>query len=154
MADNHLAAVNQIAIFKNSYWINDAEIDSIAINDSTGSSDGEIKFEGNLKFKKDLVLFRERHWDFGLALLSSRVDRYIKIDEYSAKLINEKSNSKNLVKVEFSGIAYDEDKLILFENNLKQIKVFVKNVSISHGLDKEDNNKIIKFEGEMELELF
>ena len=149
VANNHLTAVNQIAIFKNSYWIEDVEI-----NDIAADSDDKISFEGSLKFKKELILFREDYWDFGLALLSSKVDRYVKINEYSATLTSEKPADKTSIKVKFGGIAYDEEKLILFEEDLKQVKLFVKSVSISYGLDKEDNNKIIKFKGEMELELF
>lgn len=149
IADNHLAAVNQIAIFKNSYWIDNVEIDNIA-----AESGHEVTFSGNLKLKKELVLFREYYWDFGLTLLSSKMDRYIKIDEYSARLMNKESNGEGSVKIEFSGIAYDEKKLVLFEDDLKQIKNFVKDVSISYDLDKKGDDKIIKFKGEMELELF
>lgn len=149
VADNYLTAVNQVAIFKNSYWIDDVKINEISADEGN-----EAQFEGSLKFKKELVSFREDYWDFGLALLSSKVDRYIKIDEYSAVLIDEKDNNENSIKVKFGGIAYDEERLVLFEDNLKQVKVFVKSISISSGLDKKDNNKIIKFEGEMELKPF
>lgn len=154
MADNHLAIVNQIAIFKNSFWIDSVEIDGIAA-DSGAIDDGDkISFDGNLKFKKDLVLFREYYWDFGLALLSSKVDRYIKIDKYSAVLMGGESGGKDYVKVEFDGIAYDEEKLILFEDDLKQLAVFVKNISISRDFDKKNGGKAIKFKGEMELTPF
>lgn len=154
VANNYSAAVNQIAIFKNSYWIDDAEINSIASDDSKASDSSKISFNGSLKFKEDLISFREYYWDFGLALLSSKVDRYIKIDKYSASLIDEKSNGKNSIKVKFSGIAYDEERLILFKSNLEMAKIFVENVSISYDLNRRDDNKIIKFEGEMDLELF
>ncbi|MCK5642124.1 MAG: hypothetical protein KAJ19_15070 [Gammaproteobacteria bacterium] len=149
IADNHLAAVNQIAIFKNSYWIDNVDINNIA-----AESGNEVTFSGNLKLKKELVLFREYYWDFGLTLLSSKMDRYIKINEYSARLMNKESNGEGSVKIEFSGIAYDEKKLVLFEDDLKQIKNFVKDVSILYDSDKKGDDKIIKFEGEMELELF
>jgi PKD repeat protein len=154
VANNYSAAVNQIATFKNSYWIEEAEINSITSDDSKAGDSGEISFSGNLKFKEDLISFREYYWDFGLALLSSKVDRYIKIDKYSASLTDEESNGKNSIKVKFSGIAYDEERLILFKSNLEMAKIFVENVSISYDLNRRDDNKIIKFEGEMDLELF
>ena len=154
VANNYSVAVNQIAIFKNSYWIDEAEIDSITSSDSKASESSKINFNGNLKFKKDLISFREYYWDFGLALLSSKMDRYIKIDKYSASLIDEESDGENSIKVKFSGIAYDEGRLILFKNNLKEMIVFVENVSISYDLNRRDDNKIIEFEGEMDLELF
>lgn len=154
VANSYLAAVNQIVVFKNSYWIDDVEIDSIATDDNVANSDDGISFSGILKFKKDIVLFREYYWDFGLALLSSEVDRYIRINDYSAKLIKESSDSKNLILVEFGGVAYGKERLILFEENLKQAKVSIKDISISRDLDEENDDELIKFRGKIELELF
>ena len=108
----------------------------------------------NLKFREGITLFRECYWDSSLALLSSKVDRYIKINEYFASLASEESDGEDFVKVKFSGIAYDEEKLILFKNNLEIAKPFVKSVSISYDLNEKNENKIIEFEGKMELELF
>ena len=154
VANDYSAAVNQIAIFKNSYWIEEAEISSIASNDSKASSSGEINFNGSLKFKEDVVSYREYYWDFGLALLSSKVDRYIKIDKYSASLTEKESNGESSIKIKFSGIAYDEGKLISFKNNLKEEKIFVENILVSYDLNEKNDNKIIEFEGEMDIELF
>ncbi|MCK5122636.1 MAG: hypothetical protein KAQ87_00590 [Candidatus Pacebacteria bacterium] len=154
VANNYLAAVNQIAIFKNSYWIDDAEIDSIISSDGETGDSSEINFSGNLKFKKGVTLFREYYWDFGLALISSKVDRYIEINEYTSFLTDEESKGKNFIKVKFSGIAYDKERLISFKDNLETEKNFVKSISISYDLNEKDSNKIIEFKGEMELKLF
>ena len=151
VANNYLAAVNQIAIFKNSYWIDDAEIDSIISSDGETGDSSEINFSGNLKFKKGVTLFREYYWDFGLALISSKVDRYIEINEYTSFLTDEESKGKNFIKVKFSGIAYDEERLISFKDNLETEKNFVKSISISYDLNEKDSNKIIEFKGEMEF---
>ena len=154
VANNYSTAVSQVAIFKNSYWIEEAEISSITSGGSEANSSDEINFNGSLKFKKEIVFYREYYWDFGLALLSSKVNRYIQIDKYSASLMDEKSDGENSIKVKFSGIAYDEGKLISFKINLEEEKVFVKNVSVSYDLNERNDNRIIEFEGEMEIELF
>jgi len=154
VARDYSTAVNQIAIFKNSYWIEEAEINSIASSDGEASSGGETIFNGSLEFKEDVVLFREYYWDFGLALLSSKMDRYIKIDKYSASLVEKELNGENSIKIKFSGIAYDEGKLISFKNNLEEEKIFVENILVSYDLNEKNDNKIIEFEGEMDIELF
>jgi Tfp pilus assembly protein PilN len=152
VADSYLTAIDQIAIFKNSYWIDKVEIKNITTNNNADSGE-EINFSGNLIFKKDLVLFHEYYWDFGLALLSSKIDRHIEVNEYSAVLVNGKADNKSFVEIEFSGVAYNEEKLIEFKNNLKQENNFIKSISISYGLDEKDNDRVINFKGNMELEL-
>ncbi|MEA1937168.1 MAG: PilN domain-containing protein [Patescibacteria group bacterium] len=148
VADNYPAVVNQIAIFKNSYWIDKVEINEISLGEK-----GDVSFSGSLKIKNDAVLFYEDYWNFGLALLSSKVDRYLKINEYSAQFKKAVGDEEKLVEVEFSGIAYDTEKLISFEDDLKQIDIFVKDVSISYDLNKKNDDNAIDFKGKMELNM-
>ncbi len=143
-AKNYIAAVNQIAIFKDSYWIDSVNIDAIA----EGEID-EVTFNGNLGFKKDIILYHEYYWDFGIALLSSKADRNLRIEEYSAVL--SKYDSGDILEIKFSGIAYDEKKIILFENNLRQTGDFIENVSVSYDLTKEERPGVVRFDGKMRL---
>jgi len=148
-ANNYSAVVNQIAIFKNSYWIDSVEINNISREENTNN----IIFSGNLKFKKEVVLFHEDYWDSGLLLLSSKIDRYLSIDKYSAELKEMSDSNESFVQVRFSGIAYDAKKLISLENNLKQMSAFVKNVSVVYDLNKKNDDNTINFSGEMKLNI-
>lgn len=144
-AENYLAAVDQIAVFKNSYWFDDVEFDNIA-----AVEDGEVKFSAKMKLKKDLILYHRHYWDFGMELLSSKTNRYLKINEYSA-VLKEAAGQKSFVEVKFSGVAYDEKKLESLENDLREMKVFVKKASVFYDLNKKEVSGAIKFSGEMEL---
>lgn len=148
-ADNYSAVVNQIAIFKNSYWIDNVEIESISYEEK----DGDIVFSGNLKFKREVISFHENYWDSGLLLLSLKVDRYLSIDSYSAELKEMPDSNENFVQVSFSGIAYDAKKLIPLENDLKQMDAFIKSASVTYDLNKKNDNNTIDFSGEMKLNI-
>lgn len=144
-AENYLAAVDQIAVFKNSYWFDDVKFDNIA-----AAGNGEVKFSAEMKLKKDLISYHRDYWDFGLALLSSKTNRYLKINEYSA-ILKEAADQESFIEVKFSGIAYDEKKLESFENDLRGMENFVKKASVSYDLNKKESSGAIKFSGEMEL---
>lgn len=149
VAKDYLAAINQIAVFKNSYWIYDAKIESIK-----DMGNNETVFDGKLIANKDLVLYHENYWEFGLALLSSKIDRDFKIGKYSA-ILKKTEDVGNVVDVEFSGVAYNEKKLSLLEDDLKQMNLFVKEASISYSAgnsgDKKESQNAIKFKGKMKL---
>ena len=147
IANNHQAAVNQTAVFKNSYWIDQVVIDSIVLE-----QEGKVVFSGILEFKENIVLFQSDYWKYGLSLLSPETNRYLKVNEYSAILKESNQDGKDILKVDFSGIAYDEKKLILLESNLKQIDV-AQNISIVYNLNKQNNNGIIDFRGSVEFEM-
>jgi len=144
-AENYLAAVDQIAVFKNSYWFDDVKFDNIA-----AEGGGEVKFSAEMKLKKDLILYHRNYWDFGLALLSSKTNRYLKINEYSA-ILKEAADQESFVEVKFGGIAYDEKKLESLENDLRKMEIFVKKASVLYDLNKKESSGAIKFSGEMEL---
>lgn len=149
VAKNYLAAINQIAVFKDSYWIYDAKIGSIK-----DMGNNETVFDGKLIANKDLVLYHENYWEFGLALLSSKIDRDLKIDKYDATL-KKTEDTGSTVDVEFSGVAYNEKKLSLLEGDLKQMSLFVKEASISYNAgnlgNKKESQNTIKFKGKMKL---
>lgn len=149
VAKNYSAAISQIAVFKDSYWIYDAKIGNIR-----NTENGETVFDGELTANKDLVLYHENYWEFGLALLSSKIDRDLKIDKYDA-VLKETKDAGSVVDVEFNGVAYDEKKLSLLENDLKQMGLFVKEASISYDAgnsgDKKESQNAIKFKGKMKL---
>lgn len=145
-AKDYPTAVEQIAILKNSYWLEDVEFDNIAV-----AGEGEVSFSAKMKLKKDLVLYHKNYWDFGLTLLSSKIDRYLKIDEYSA-VLKETADQNSLIEIKFSGVAYDEKKLESLENNLKEIEI-VKEASVSYNSNKEENLGVIEFNGEIKLSL-
>ena len=144
-AENYLAAVDQIAVLKNSYWFDSVEFDNIA-----AAEEGEVTFSAKMKLKKDLILYHKNYWDFGLALLSSKTNRYLKINKYSA-VLKEAADQGSFIEVKFSGIAYDEKKLESLENDLKGMENFVKKASVSYDLNKKESSGAIKFSGEMEL---
>lgn len=146
VANNYLSVTNQIAVFKNSYWIDRVEVNDI-------SAEGEnVSFSGKLEFKKEVVLFHKYYWDFGLTLLSTKTNRYLKINEYSATL-KEVDGSEDFVEIEFSGVAYDKEKLILLEDDLKQMDVFVKDASVLYDLRKKSDSGVIDFSGKIELNM-
>lgn len=144
-AKNYVAAIEQIAIFKDSYWIDNVNIDALA-----DSGTGEITFNGSLGLKRDLILYHEYYWNFGIELLSLKIDRDLKIEEYSAVLKG--YDSEDILEIKFSGISYDEKKMILFENDLKEIGDFIKDVSVSYDLSEEEHPSVIRFNGKMKLE--
>ena len=146
IANSYLTIINQIAVLKNSYWIDNVEINDISLEDESG-----VSFSGSLGFKEGAVLFHEDYWNFGLSLLSSKIDRYLKINEYSAELEKIADSGEKFVKVKFSGVVYDTEKLDLLENDLKQMSVFVKSASISYDLSKKNDDNTVNFSGEMEL---
>jgi len=149
IAKNYLAAINQIAVFKDSYWVYDAKV-----GDIKNTENNEAIFSGKLTANKDLILYHENYWEFGLALLSSKTNRDLRVDKYDA-VLKETENIGNIVDVEFSGVSYNEEKLLLLENDLKQMNLFVKEVSISYDLDdlseKGEAQNTIEFKGKMKL---
>ena len=144
IAKNYQSAVNQIAVFKNSYWINKVNIGNISSDEN-----GETNFSGELELKKNLVLYHEYYWDIGIVLLSSKVDRDLIINEYSAVL--KKYGDEDIVEIKFSGIAYDEEKLIVLKDGLKQSGTFIKDVDVFYDLNKKETSGTIKFNGEIKL---
>ncbi|MCK4591810.1 hypothetical protein KAT63_00010 [Candidatus Parcubacteria bacterium] len=144
-AKNYMAAMEQIAVLKDSFWINKVNV----YNFSSGEGE-EVQFEGDVILDKDIISYSDNYWDFGLALLSSRTDRFLKIENYSANLIKT-TDKKNVIEIEFNGIAYEEEKLALLEDDLKEIKPFVIDALVFYDSNKEQESGFIEFEGNMKL---
>ena len=146
-AKNYMAAMEQVAVLKNSFWINE-----VSIYNFSSSGDEGTQFEGDVIFNKDIIAHSEDYWDLGLSLLSSRTDRFLKIENYSANLV-ESTDEEYIIEIEFSGIAYDKDKLVLLEDNLKEVEHFIVDASVSYDLDKEQESDFIEFKGSMRISL-
>lgn len=144
-AKNYMAAMEQIAVLKDSFWINKVNV----YNFSSGEGE-EVQFDGDVILNKDIISYSDNYWDFGLALLSSRTDRFLKIENYSANLIKT-TDKKDVIEVEFNGIAYEEERLALLEDNLKEIKPFVIDASVFYDSNKKQESGFIEFEGNMKL---
>ncbi|MDF1498387.1 MAG: hypothetical protein P1P85_03500 [Patescibacteria group bacterium] len=125
VAENYSAAVNQIAVFKNYYLVNKVVINGININ-----SNQEAEFDGQLKLKKDTILYHRNYWDFGLSMLSFKTDRYIKINNFSANM-KEIPEKGEILEVEFDGIAYDLEKIASLEGDFqREFKTIINEVFI------------------------
>lgn len=144
-AKNYIAAMEQVAVLKNSFWINE-----VSIYNFSSSGDEGAQFEGEVIFNKDIIAYSENYWDLGLALLSSRMDRFMKMENYSANLI-EAEGEEYIIEIEFNGIAYDEERLSLLEDDLKGIEHFVIDASVSYDLNKKQESGFIEFKGNMKL---
>ncbi|MCK4892279.1 MAG: hypothetical protein KAS78_06445, partial [Candidatus Pacebacteria bacterium] len=118
----------------------------------SSSGDEGTQFEGDVIFNKDIIAHSEDYWDLGLSLLSSRTDRFLKIENYSANLV-ESADEEYIIEIEFSGIAYDKDKLVLLEDNLKEVEHFTVDASVSYNIDKEQESDFIEFKGSMRISL-
>lgn len=148
VANNYSTVINQIAIFKNSYWIDEVEINDVSLEEEGGAV-----FSGNLKFRKEAILFHEDYWHFGLSLLSLKADRYLKINEYSAELKKAVDSDEEFIEVKFGGIVYDAEKIVSLESDLKEMSSFVKSVSVLYDLNKKNDDNTIDFSGKMELNM-
>jgi len=144
-AKNYMAAIEQIVVLKDSFWIKEVNIYTF-----TSDKDEGVEFEGAVVFNRGILLYREEYFNFGLEILSSRTNRFLKLENYSANLI-EFVDDEDLIEIEFDGIAYDKDKLILLEKSLENASRFVKSVSVSYDLDEKQDSDFIKFKGNMQL---
>ncbi|MCK5490639.1 MAG: hypothetical protein KAI67_02235 [Candidatus Pacebacteria bacterium] len=144
-AKNYMAAIEQIAVLKDSFWIKKVNIYTF-----TSDKDEGVEFEGDVVFNRDILLYREEYFNFGLEILSLRTNRFLKLENYSANLI-ESVDDEDLIEIEFDGIAYDKDKLILLEKSLENASRFVKSVSVSYDLDGKQESDFIRFKGNMQL---
>jgi len=144
-AKDYMAAIEQVAVFKDSFWINE-----VNVYDFSSEKDEGVKFEGNVVFKKDIISFSEDYYDFGLDIISSRTNRFLKVENYSAELI-EFTERKYIVEIKFNGVAYDKEKLELFEESLKDASRFVTEALVEYDLAEKQESDFIKFKGKMKL---
>jgi len=144
-AEDYMSAMEQIVVLKNSFWIKEVNVHSFLLDENEG-----VGFEGNVIFNKNIISYKESYWDSGLDILSSRENSFLKIENYSANLI-ESTDNEYIVKVEFDGITYDKEKLALLEDSLKKANRYVVDASVNYDLNEEQNSDFIKFSGSIKL---
>ena len=142
VARDYDAVIKQVSKWKSSFWI-----ESVEISEISADKEGKITFSANFKVKKELVLYRKPYWNYGLALLDSKANRHLKINDYSA-VLEKKTAGKNesKIKISFSGTAYNKEALVLFKDNLNNDSL-IKDVFVSYDLGKKDNSGKIDFSG-------
>ncbi len=141
IAKSYGIVIEQIAVWRNSFWVEDVSVGKISID-----PEGKINLSVNLKVRRDLIFYHNPEWDYGLAFLISKANRHLKINDYNAALKETKGINKNKIEINFSGVAYNKEALISFEDNLKNDSS-AENVFVSYDLNKKDDFGRINFTG-------
>ena len=144
-AENYMAAIEQVVVLKNSFWINEVNVYNFSFDEDEG-----VEFEGDVIFNKDIISHKESYWDSGLDILSSRENSFLKIENYSANL-TEFIDEKYIIEIKFSGITSNREKLVLLEDSLKKASRYVIDASVYYDFSEEQISDSIKFNGNMEL---
>ena len=144
-AKDYDSAIDQIASFKSSFLIKDVKINEISLGGGEG-----VALTGNLKIRKEAILYHEPYWNFGLALLSSKLNNDLKINEYSAVL---RRSKKDKIKIKFKGVACNKSSLDLFEGGLAETS-FVDKVKIAYSENEEHSKtpQAVDFSGSLEID--
>ncbi len=137
IAKSYGIVIEQIAAWRNSFWIEEVTIGKVSVD-----SEGKINLSADLGVKRDLISYHEPYWDYGLAALISKANRHLKIDSYDAA----EAKNKSKVEINFSGVAYNEEALVLFRDNFESDPL-MENVFISYDLNKKDSFERINFTG-------
>lgn len=144
------AISNQIAAFKDSFWIQSL--------DFSGIEEDESEFTANIEIsvKKEKFVFQEQYWDYGIEKLANSVDRDIKISAYSVKLRDLKDKNsgeiKPAVEVTFEGSADSSESLKNFEDRLKLNKDVLKDLTINQFKSNSKVPGALQFHGSMTLD--
>jgi hypothetical protein len=148
-ASNYSTAASQIVIFKDSYWAKDVNVDTLS-----SDKDGSASMQLLITLRKELFYFNQQYWDFGISVLTKDINRYIRIDNYSADLQSIKDDQtgeeKEYVVVKFDGVAYDKGELDAFEQKLNANTLNVDKLELNRA-DDSTNPGSIKFNGNMRL---
>ncbi|MCK4918803.1 MAG: hypothetical protein KAS01_00255 [Candidatus Pacebacteria bacterium] len=144
-AENYMVAMEQVVVLKNSFWINEVNVYNFLLDEDEG-----VEFEGNVIFNKDVLSYKESYWNSGLDILSSRENSFLKIENYSANLI--KSIDKEyVIVVEFDGITYNKEKLVLLEDSLRKANRYVIDALVNYDSSEKQKSDFIKFSGSIKL---
>ncbi len=142
------AAAAQIVALKDSYWVKDVNIKTI-----DSEKGNETIMSGTITLKKELFVFSEQYWNFGLEVLTANSNRYISIDAYTAvlkKVKDEKTKEeKEYISVTFKGKAYKESELDNFETKLKADNLNIQSIEIKRDNPSQTVAGVINFKGEM-----
>jgi hypothetical protein len=108
---------NQLSVFQDSFWITSFAPGEIKLDKDLG-----VIVEVKMAIRKDLFIFHDQYWDFGVNFLAANCNRYIEIDSYSVTL--KKDNDKitgeetSSVVVNFDGKSFDPSKIDEFEKKI------------------------------------
>jgi hypothetical protein len=123
------AISNQVAVFKDSFWIQSL--------DFSGIEEGDSGFTANIEIsvRKEKFIFQEQYWNYGIDKLANSIDREIKVSSYSVKLRNLKDKNSGevnpTVEVTFEGSANSIESLNDFEKRLRLNKDVLKDLTIN-----------------------
>jgi len=148
-AKGYTAAIDQIVILKDSYWTKDVVFSEIA-----AEQEGFVEMTGVIYFRDDFLSYREKYWKYGIGIMESELNRYIKLESFSASLKNEKDEDgekEEVVSVKFSGFCYEENELKKMEKNFGKNSL-VKEIKIDRNIT--DTPGVIEFSGTMTLRGF
>lgn len=152
VARDYDTLTKQLLIFEDSFWI-----ESVDFGDITKSKeDGSVAVDLDVVFRKDMFSFQEQYWDFGLGVLSTRVNRYVEISSYSVseqetKGANADDAPVKKVIVSFEGKAYDKTHLDDFEKSLNSASEIEKKVTLNRFSLADDKPGVIDFRGNLTL---
>lgn len=115
-AKNYKAALRQLVILQNSYWVKEVGFTSFNLADNNKT----VALSGPIVLKDDIIFYQERYWKLGVSLLENHTDRYFRINQYSASVKDaplrrqsekakaEGTKDKEIV-VQFSGECFRRD---------------------------------------------
>ena len=147
IARSYGIVIEQIAVWRNSFWIKDVSVGKISVD-----PEGKINLSVNLEVKRDIVFYHKPEWDYGLAFLTSKTNRHLKINDYSVVVEETGRKNKNEMEINFGGIAYNKEALVSLENNFKDDSL-AKDILISYDLSKKDDFERINFRGAAKITL-
>lgn len=147
-AKDYDALMSQLFILQDSFWIK-----SVKIGDINTTKDADASTSADLVVRKDLFVYHDQYWDFGLENLAANCNRYIEIDNYSVVLQNGNSKNTNAssVVVTFDGKTYDSVKLDELESALKKKNDIVKEIKINRTSSADNKPGVVSFHGSMTL---
>lgn len=152
VARDYDTLIKQLLIFEDSFWIESLNFGDI----KKSKEDGSVEVGLDVVFRKDMFSFQEQYWDFGLGILSARVNRYVEVSSYSVSVQKTKGADADdalveKVVVSFEGKAYDKTHLDDFEKSLNGASEIDKKVPLSRFSLANDEPGVINFQGNMTL---
>lgn len=122
--NNSAKLSDQVASIKDSFWVKSLNFSSSVSKDDSKDEDEETLYTADVTMlvDKELFVYHDQYWDYGIEKLIECVDRRIDITSYSVTLNKaEKEGEKDSVTVKFEGTAYGSDAVESFEEKLKSM---------------------------------
>jgi homospermidine synthase len=144
------AMANQMAVFQDSFWVT-----SFAPGDIKIEKDAGVTNDVKLAIRKDIYLYHDQYWDYGIDALASSCNRYIQISSYSVVQKTSKDQTTgadiNTVVVSFDGKTYDSTKLDDFEKKINEKSDIVLSEKINKVTSPADKPGVVGFHGSIVL---